>query len=65
MDLAASPALDYARDIFMLSFFTRGMSFIDMAFILKTDLNNGYLTYSRHKTAADAKTEVDCRDVSA
>lgn len=50
MDLAASPALDYARDIFMLSFFTRGMSFIDMAFILKTDLNNGYLTYSRHKT---------------
>lgn len=50
LDLTASPALDYARDMFMLSFITRGMSFIDMAFLLKSDLKNGYLTYCRHKT---------------
>lgn len=50
MNLSASPTLDYARDMFMLSFLTRGMSFIDMAFLLKTDLKNGYLTYRRHKT---------------
>ena len=50
MDLSYSPSLDFARDMFMLSFFTRGMSFIDMAFTLKSDLQNGYLTYRRHKT---------------
>ena len=44
------PQLDYARDMFLLSFFLRGMSFIDMAFLRKTDLKNGYVTYRRRKT---------------
>lgn len=30
LDLTLSPLLDYARDLFMFSFYTRGMSFIDM-----------------------------------
>lgn len=34
----------------MLSFYLRGMSFIDMAFLKKTDLRNGYVTYRRCKT---------------
>lgn len=42
--------MDYARDIFMFSFYTRGMSFIDMAFLKKKDLQNGILIYRRHKT---------------
>lgn len=50
MDLAYRPKAEYARDIFILSFMLRGMSFIDMAFLKKTDLNNGYLTYRRRKT---------------
>lgn len=50
LDLCSSPALDYARDMFMLSFYLRGMSFIDMSFLRKTDLNNGYITYRRRKT---------------
>ena len=40
----------WARDLFMLSFYTRGMSFVDMAFLRKTDLRNGLLTYCRRKT---------------
>lgn len=35
LDLSGEPALDYARDIFMMSFYMRGMSFIDMAFLRK------------------------------
>lgn len=50
LDLALSPASDFARDIFLFSFYTRGMSFIDMAFLKKKDLQNGILTYRRHKT---------------
>lgn len=51
MDLAFKPAMDYARDMFILSFMLRGMSFIDMAFLRKSDLKNGHLTYRRRKTA--------------
>ena len=50
LDLTGKPDLDYARDIFMFSFYTRGMSFIDMAYLRKKDLVNGYLTYTRKKT---------------
>lgn len=50
LDLTLSPATDFARDIFMFSFYTRGMSFIDMAFLKKKDLRNGILSYRRQKT---------------
>ncbi|MDE7462240.1 MAG: site-specific integrase [Muribaculaceae bacterium] len=50
LDLSLNPALDYARDMFMMSFMMRGMSFIDMAYLKKKDLSDGYLTYRRRKT---------------
>ena len=50
LDLSTNPLMDYARDIFMFSFYTRGMSFIDMAYLKKKDLQNGVLSYRRHKT---------------
>lgn len=50
LNLTLYPAMDYARDIFMFSFYTRGMSFVDMAFLKKKDLQNGILSYRRHKT---------------
>lgn len=50
LDLTFSSTTDFARDIFMFSFYTRGMSFIDMAFLKKKDLCNGILSYRRQKT---------------
>ena len=50
LDLSLNPKMAYARDMFMLSFYTRGMSFVDMAFLRKKDLKNGVLTYRRRKT---------------
>lgn len=50
LDLSLYPVMDYARDIFMFSFYTRGMSFVDIAFLKKKDLQNGILSYRRHKT---------------
>lgn len=50
LDLSLNQALDYARDMFLMSFYLRGMSFIDMAFLKKSDLKNGYVTYRRRKT---------------
>ncbi|MDE6497942.1 MAG: site-specific integrase [Muribaculaceae bacterium] len=50
LDLSNNPSLDFARDMFILSFMLRGMSFIDMAYLTKTDLANGYVVYRRRKT---------------
>lgn len=50
MDLTLKPVMDYARDLFMFSFYTRGMSFVDMAYLKKRDLQNGVLSYRRQKT---------------
>lgn len=48
--LSTKPSLEYARDMFLMSFYLRGMSFIDMAFLKKSDLKNGYVSYRRRKT---------------
>lgn len=50
IDFSGKPSLAFARDIFLFSFYTRGMSFVDMAYLQKNDLKNGYLSYRRKKT---------------
>ena len=55
LDLSFSKAVDHARDMFLMSFYTRGMSLIDMTFLRKTDLNGGYLVYRRRKTGQALK----------
>ena len=50
LDLSLKPNLDYACDMFLFCFYTRGMSFIDMAYLRKKDLLNGTLSYRRRKT---------------
>lgn len=42
LDLSLQPNLEFARDMFLFSFYTRGMSFIDMAHLKKKDLQNGF-----------------------
>ena len=50
LDLRDNPSLNFARDIFLFLFYCRGMSFIDAAYLKKSDIRNGVLTYRRHKT---------------
>jgi len=50
LDLSEYSSLQQSRDLFMFSFYTRGMSFIDMANLTKNNLKNGYIVYSRSKT---------------
>lgn len=42
--------LDQARDLFLFSFHTRGMSFVDIALLKKADIKQGILSYRRKKT---------------
>ena len=50
LDLRNSPSLAFARNMFLFSFYTRGMSFIDIAYLQKKDLRNNVLIYRRKKT---------------
>lgn len=49
-DLSATPKLELARDLFLFSFYTRGMSFVDMAYLKRNNLKDGVLVYRRRKT---------------
>lgn len=60
LDLSGQPLMDYARDLFMFSFYTRGMSFIDMAFLRKSDLRHGVLSYCRQKTGQRLVVKWEC-----
>ena len=44
------PNVAFARDMFLFSFYTRGMSFVDMSNLKKSDIVNGKIQYSRKKT---------------
>lgn len=50
LDLSSQPQLDFVRDLFMFSVYTRGMSFVDMAYLRKKDLHVDILVYHRRKT---------------
>jgi site-specific recombinase XerD len=50
IDLREDSPLAFARDLFMFSFYMRGMPFVDMAFLRKDDLKRGLVTYCRKKT---------------
>lgn len=50
LNLEKSPSLDLARDMFLFSFYTRGMSFVDMAHLTTDNIKYNTLTYRRHKT---------------
>lgn len=50
IDLRYGSTVDFARDMFMFSFYTRGMSFVDMAYLTRANLQHGVLSYRRKKT---------------
>lgn len=44
------PGERLARDLFLFSFYTRGMSFVDLAYLKKDDIHDGVVAYTRRKT---------------
>ena len=45
-----SDKLNCARDMFMFSFYARGMSFVDMSYLRQEDVQDGFIRYRRRKT---------------
>jgi len=50
--------MEFTRDIFMLSFYFQGMAFVDLAYLKKSDLQDGIITYYRRKTNSQITIKV-------
>lgn len=59
LDLSATPKAEFARDVFLFSFYCRGMSFVDIVALKKTDIQDGVLTYIRRKTGRPISIKIE------
>ena len=50
LELEAGSPLAFCRDMFIFSYCTRGMAFVDIAYLKKFNLQNGMICYARRKT---------------
>ncbi|MBR2428620.1 MAG: site-specific integrase [Alistipes sp.] len=50
LNLVHDSMLELTRDIFLFSLYARGMSFVDIAYLEISDIENGVLSYTRRKT---------------
>lgn len=50
LDLSRCASKELAKDAFLMSFYLRGISFIDLAHLRKSDIRDGFLHYNRRKT---------------
>ena len=50
LELTEGTPLALARDIFIFSYCTRGMAFVDIAYLKKENIQNGVISYARRKT---------------
>jgi len=59
LDLRHSASLSLARDLFVFSYCTRGMAFVDMAYLRKTDIRDGSIRYARRKTKRQLSVRIE------
>lgn len=50
LDVSKEENLQLYKDLFMFSFYNRGMSFVDVVFLKVKNIENGRIVYSRKKT---------------
>ena len=59
LSLPFASSLCLARDIFLFSYYTRGMSFVDIAYLKKGDIQNGMIRYVRRKTGQSMSIRIE------
>lgn len=59
LDLRGDRRLAFSRDLFLLSFYFRGMAFVDLANLKKADVQNGFICYARSKTKQDLRVKIE------
>ena len=59
LELKEDTPLALARDMFVFSYTMRGMPFVDMAYLRKSQIKDNELTYSRHKTGGTIRVHIE------
>lgn len=59
LELNDISGLGFARDLFLFSYCTCGMSFVDMAYLRHKDIRNGYICYKRKKTGRPLSIRIE------
>lgn len=59
LNLLNSNSLAFARDMFMFSFYCRGMPFVDMAHLTHKDIKDNRIVYQRHKTGQELNIRIE------
>ncbi len=59
LDLSGTPSLAQAKDFFLFSYCTRGMPFVDMAYLRWENIVNGVIRYSRKKTGRPLAVHIE------
>ncbi|MCL2412691.1 MAG: site-specific integrase, partial [Bacteroidales bacterium] len=59
LQLQDKQGLAFSRDLFLLSFYFRGMAFVDLANLKKTNVQNGIIRYTRSKTKQDLRIKIE------
>jgi len=57
--LSGQSQMAFTRDLFLFSFYALGMPFVDMAYLRKSQIANGYITYHRHKTGQRISVKIE------
>jgi len=59
LELPSGSALALARDMFVFSYCTRGMAFVDMAYLRPDNIRNGMICYARRKTGQQLSIRIE------
>ena len=59
LELSGRPKLSLARDLFFFSFASCGMAFVDMAYLTKSNIRDGYIVYHRRKTKTLVRVRIN------
>lgn len=59
MDLGYNQEMELSRDLFLFSFYARGMCFVDMAYLTWKDVEQGCIVYVRSKTDQQLQVQIE------
>lgn len=59
LELPPASPLALARDLFLFSYCTRGMAFVDVAYLQKSNIRDGMICYARRKTGRPLTVKIE------
>ena len=59
LQLKYKSKMDITRDLFLFSFYSLGMPFVDLAFLRRANIRGDFIVYRRHKTGQKIKVPLE------